>query len=398
MMKNIAIVAPTFPVLSETFIRTEVESIQESGYQVMVFTFKKNKEKTKTRYPVHTIGDHFHLPFLKSLTPKRIKNCWQFINEQQSLPKRSLFFYSLKLAAQLVEHNIHHVHAHFCQHTAAHAIAAAKLAGITVSFVGHGHDVNETPFDITTKIKHADLVIAVCQFMADKFNQYHHGNIKVLHCGVKTSLFTPQLRPASPSFRFVFVGRLIESKGLTYLISSLQPLINNYHFSLDIIGDGELAESLHEQVQSLGLCAHINFLGAKPHHWITQNLPYYDCLIAPFCVAKSGSVDTGPLVLKEAMSVSVPVITTDLPGCQEIVSAGTGYIVEQNNVEQLTHAISDFVSLSPSERLTMGLNARTAVLENFDAHKQALTLCRWIETLPPPSSQPLLSTPHYTPE
>ncbi|MEZ8096574.1 glycosyltransferase [Photobacterium swingsii] len=403
-MKNIAIVAPTFPVLSETFIRTEVESIQECGYQVMVFTFQKNTientptNKQKMMYPVKKIGETFYLSFLTTLSFDKIKKCWQFINEQQSLPKRSLFFHSLKLASQLVEANIHHVHAHFSQHTAAHAIAAAKLAGITVSFVGHGHDVNETPFDIATKIKHADLVIAVCHYMADKFNHAYQGNIRVLHCGVKTALFTPQLRPISPQLKFVFVGRLIESKGLTYLLSSLKPLINQYSFSLDIIGDGELADTLKQQAHELGLSGHINFIGAKTHAWIVKHLPYYDCLVAPFCVAQSGSVDTGPLVLKEAMSVGVPVITSDLSGCKEIVTAATGYIVEQKNVEQLSRAIAQFISLAPNERLVMGMAARKKVKESFDAHKQALTLCQWIEDLPqspPPSS---FSTPRYSHE
>ncbi|PST91260.1 glycosyltransferase family 4 protein [Photobacterium jeanii] len=402
-MKSIAIIAPQFPVLSETFIRTEIDALQTCQREVTVFTFQQLATNLEFHYPVHTIGDikqenskhaiRSFKRFVAQLSATNVLRCKRFIDEQQSLPKRSLWLYSLKLAYQLAQANIQHVHAHFSQHTAAHGIAAAKLLGISASFVGHGHDVNETPFDIATKIKHADFVVAVCKEMQNKFNALYQGNIKYLHCGVKTALFkanshsglTEQYKgsisqASAPSLpiKLVFVGRLIEPKGVKYLLKSLS-LLKNSTLTLDIIGNGELISELKQQTLQLELTQQVNFLGSKPHSWLVEHLPSYDCLVAPFCVARSGSVDTGPLVLKEAMAAGLPVITTDIGGCQEIVTLDTGYIVAQKNSQQLSQALNTFCQLLPQQRAVMGYEARQRVTQHFDSEQQARNLCRWID-------------------
>ncbi|MFA0519994.1 colanic acid biosynthesis glycosyltransferase WcaL, partial [Vibrio sp. 10N.222.55.E8] len=78
------------------------------------------------------------------------------------------------------------------QHTAAHAIVAAKLLNITCSFVAHGHDVYEFAYDIQQKISSSDFVVAVCKDMLRDFKSMANGNVKLLHCGVNTQQF--QLR------------------------------------------------------------------------------------------------------------------------------------------------------------------------------------------------------------
>ena len=90
-------------------------------------------------------------------------------------------------------------------------------------------------------------------------------------------------------------------------------------------------------------------------------------------------MDTGPLVLKEAMAVGVPVITTDLMGCKEIVAPGTGLIVKQKNSQSLSHAIAEFINYSPEKRQEMRFLARLNVEHNFDALNQAKSLSNWIE-------------------
>ncbi|MEL0611480.1 colanic acid biosynthesis glycosyltransferase WcaL, partial [Vibrio echinoideorum] len=66
--------------------------------------------------------------------------------------------------------DVNHVHAHFCQHTTAHAIVAAKLLNITCSFVALGHDVYEFAYDIEHMITSSDFVVAGCKDMLTDFN------------------------------------------------------------------------------------------------------------------------------------------------------------------------------------------------------------------------------------
>ncbi|MCW8327896.1 glycosyltransferase [Photobacterium sp. SDRW27] len=385
-MKKIAFVAPTFPVLSETFIRTEIDSIQACGHKVCMMTFKKHLSAQKFKYPIYEIGQFFSLAFITRMTPRQLIQFMRFILSQKSMPKRSLFLYSIKLASQLAKLNIDHVHAHFAQHTASHSIAAAKLIGISCSFVAHGHDIYESPFDVRLKLDSSDFTVAVCNDMKQDFIKLSNNNIKLLHCGVKTTLFKPQPKLNRNNIQLVFVGRLIEAKGVSYLLRSLQGLCGKYPISIDIIGDGELAEDLRQQASELGLTPYVHFLGAKEPSWLQANLPQYDCLVAPFCSTASGLIDTGPVVLKEAMAVGLPVITTNIMGCKEIVGPNTGLLVNQKDELLLAQAIERFVSLPEEKRLEMGQLARKNIEQNFDATKQARILSGWIENISPCST------------
>ncbi|MGF1734221.1 glycosyltransferase family 4 protein [Photobacterium satsumensis] len=378
-MKKVAFIAPTYPVLSETFIQTEVDSIQSCGHEVCVLTFGKEPSSKNFNYDIVEIGSDVSLTQLLSISPTGVYKALDFVTSQQSMPKKSLFVYGLKLAMQLSELKVNHVHAHFGQHTAAHAIVAAKLLNISCSFVAHGHDVYESPFDIEKKIQASDFVVAVCKTMQDDFNNIASGDIKLLHCGVKTDLFVPEAKLGSDTLKLVFLGRLVYQKGVQDLINALIPIADELNISLDIIGKGELEQMLKRQVVQARLMSRVRFLGSKPHSWVKKNLSQYDCLVAPFCYSDSGCVDTGPLVLKEAMAVGTPVITTNIMGCKEIVSSDTGYLVNEKSVSELTESITRFAKLSLEQRKQMGEQARARVVEHFDARRQAMQLSNWIE-------------------
>ena len=378
-MKKVAFVAPTYPVLSETFIQTEVESVKACGHDVCVMTFKIENSEKQFDYDIVEIGKDVRMGKIPSINWVGFIKAVSFVSKQNSMPKRSLFVYGFKLALQLAEKDIDHVHAHFCQHTTAHAIVAAKLLNITCSFVAHGHDVYEFAYDIEHKISSSDFVVAVCKDMLTDFNNMAKGNIKLLHCGVNTNQFKLQPKTDTKLLRLVFLGRLVEQKGIHYLIDALAPIAQPLNIHLDIVGTGDMEQQLKTQVDQHGLTQNVTFLGAQPHEWVKENLPNYDSLIAPFCFSETGCVDTGPLVLKEAMAVGTPVITTNIMGCKEIVTPETGFLVNEKSVEELRDTIERFAQLSSNDKTEMGMKARTRVEQNFNSFKQAQQLSHWIE-------------------
>ncbi|NLS13439.1 colanic acid biosynthesis glycosyltransferase WcaL [Vibrio sp. SM6] len=382
-MKNVAFVAPSYPVLSETFIRTEVEAIQNCGHHVTVMAFELHPWHEPLNHEMVDLTRSNRMEMFQHISPKGLKRALRFIHSQKSLPRRSLFKYGLKLALHCAERDIHHLHAHFCQHTAAHAIVAAKLLGITVSFVAHGHDVYETAFDIKEKINACDFVVTVCQEMQKDFQHLAKKDIKLLHCGVKVdefrSLVSAKSAPRDSSLRLVFLGRLVEQKGVHYLFQALATMAQRDKIELDIVGTGEMENELKSMVIALGLSSQVRFLGAQPHAWVKRHLADYDGLVAPFCFSQTGCVDTGPLVLKEAMAVGIPVVTTTIMGCKEIVTAESGFLVPERDVEQLAQALTTFVALKPEQRIAMGQAARQRVENRFNADIQAQQLSHWIE-------------------
>ena len=72
-------------------------------------------------------------------------------------------------------------------------------------------------------------------------------------------------------------------------------------------------------------------------------------------------------VLLEACSHARPIITTNRPGCREIVDDGyNGYMIETKNQEQLDSALEKFINLSYEDKLKMGLNGRKKIEKIFD--------------------------------
>ncbi|WGW01701.1 glycosyltransferase family 4 protein [Vibrio sp. YMD68] len=418
-MKKVAFITPTYPVLSETFIQTEIDAIKQCGHRVCVLTFEIEQSQQTFDYSVVKIGAKVNAGLYKHVHLPGILDAIRFVQQQKSMPKRSLFNYGVKLALQLADLNVEHVHAHFCQHTAAHAIVAAKLLNITCSFVAHGHDVYESAYDIEQKIQASDFVVAVCKSMHSDFvsmmsdNSTHNesiknrsiknqsiknqspdskspdskspenktasAKIKLLHCGVKTDQFVLETKTRATQLRLIFLGRLVEQKGIHHLIEALAPIAKPLCIRLDIVGTGEMRNELEQKVREYKLTEDVHFLGAKPHEWVKQNLAKYDCLVAPFCFSQTGCVDTGPLVLKEAMAVGTPVITTNIMGCKEIVAPGTGFLVNEKSVDELKLSIMRFSQFSIRERTHMSQKARKHVTENFDAFLQAQQLSSWIE-------------------
>ena len=72
-------------------------------------------------------------------------------------------------------------------------------------------------------------------------------------------------------------------------------------------------------------------------------------------------------VLLEASACGRPCITTDRPGCKEIIEDGyNGYIVRQNDLDSLIEKIEKFIKLSYIDKKQLGINAREKVEKHFD--------------------------------
>lgn len=136
------------------------------------------------------------------------------------------------------------------------------------------------------------------------------GKISVLPMGVNMQKhFVPdQTVPRSPS-ELLFVGRLVEKKGLTYLLDAL-PLIlrERPDVTLTIAGFGPEEEPLRAKVSSLGLLDVVNFLGGVSQAELPPLYQRAALLVAPFVQANSGDQEGLGLVLVEAIGCGCPVL------------------------------------------------------------------------------------------
>lgn len=384
-MNTIAYLMPSFPVLSETFIGNEIRAMQAQGHQVIPFAFERNDGPAQ---PIDLmLADQLQLLIEASVaktlwqlsaSPSRLQFAMQFVNQQQGLPRRSLLWYGARLAALVEKHGCQHIHAHFGLASAATAIVAARLAGVTVSFTCHGYDIYRSPADLPLKLRAANFAVAVCDEMQrDMLALAPDAVIKRIRCGVDLEQFKSTAHNPFDQKRLLYLGRLSETKGVDRLLHALANIPARNRPKLDIVGDGPLRLPLLKKMIALDLIGYVYFLGAKSSTWFCNNHQRYSALVAPFVVTDQGVKDTGPLVIKEAMALRLPVITTDIEGCREMVCDAKGQplpiglMVKTGDHFALAAAIRQLLALPPETLREMGRSGFAHLRANFQIIDQA---------------------------
>jgi glycosyltransferase involved in cell wall biosynthesis len=129
------------------------------------------------------------------------------------------------------------------------------------------------------------------------------------------------------------VGRLVERKGLRYLIEAMPILLKDRgNLSLAIVGDGPLKETLQGQAASLGLGDKVRFLGFR------RDLRYVLQAIDVFALP---SLKEGlPITLLIVMAEGRPVVASAVDGVPTFVHHDrTGLLVPPRDPRKLAEAI-----------------------------------------------------------
>ena len=157
-----------------------------------------------------------------------------------------------------------------------------------------------------------------------------------------------------------FVGRLLEVKGIRYLIESIVELKAAIPtVKLLIVGDGPLKGSLEDYAQKLELTDQVIFAGYRSD--IPQVLNAMNVFVLP------SLREDLPLSLIEAMAMRKPVVATNVGGNPEVVIDGeTGILVPPKDATALAKAISRIL-LDEQLALRMGLSGRQRVENLFSA-------------------------------
>lgn len=158
--------------------------------------------------------------------------------------------------------------------------------------------------------------------------------------------------------KILFVGRLIERKGLTYLIDAMKRLPEDY--TLTVVGEGDLTEVLKAQAGQLGKTVaenlrgeisesnlgkaegqgRVTFTGRISAEEIKAIYATHDIFVLPAIVDSRGDTEGLGVVLIEAIAVGLPIVASNVGGIPDVVSDGeTGLLVEPKNPEALAQAI-----------------------------------------------------------
>ncbi|GIC75700.1 glycosyltransferase [Moritella sp. F3] len=382
-MKHIAIVVPEFPTASETFVVTEICALAKAGHQVTVFCFIKRDSVVTLPNNVTVIdvnmASNKQVSAFVAKHPLATTKAFKCANHQHAITTCSLLSYGAKLAYLADKFHCEHFHCHFMHCSLAYTLVAACWLEITTSSVEHGSVIYEDNDDIRYKLTACSFNIAECEDIIKNFQLLGAKHLHLLHSGVDISRFPAHPVPSHKQLELLFVGHLVEKKGIAYALEALALIAENVRPHFDIVGQGPAQNYLQHLVKKLNLTAFVRLMGYRSPHWIAQKGSDYDGFVAPFCVSADGDSDSGPVVLKEAMAMGLPVITSDVMGCRDIVTEDTGYIVASKDVLALKLAIEALIQCQNNVRDQMRLLARQRVEQYFNAQVQALRLSRLIE-------------------
>lgn len=386
-MKRLAYLLADFPVLSETFVGDEIRAMRARGHEIEIIMMRRSTGPAQQADIIlaDTGTELASLPrklaFADVALLSGVPAALAFVREQTRLPRLSLLHHAVRLARHFKATGTDHVHAHFAGGAAAHAIAAARLAGITCSFVCHGHDVYAEAEDLAVKLAYANRVVAVCNDMShDLQGICPAAHISTIPCGISVEKFKPQ-DVGEHTERIIFIGRLVPQKGIADLFTALAQIEPTKRPKLDVVGEGPLEHDLKMQAEKLGLCDSVTFLGRQTSDWFALHGPRYKALIAPFRTAPDGARDSGPMVIKEAMAMGLPVISTRYMGVKEMVTDATGWLAEPGDTTKLAEYISVVSQLEAKARTAIGRAAREHVKSRFTLPQTSGQLSRLIEAL-----------------
>jgi len=148
----------------------------------------------------------------------------------------------------------------------------------------------------------------------------NYNKISIMPMGVNMEIFCENPNIIRSKDEMLFVGRLVEKKGLRYLLSALPKILKKHPTSyLTIIGFGPEAKALKEQAKQLNIEKKVNFLGAVTQDKLVDYYQRAAVFVAPFIEAKSGDQEGLGLVLVEALGCGCPLVVSDIPACNDVI-------------------------------------------------------------------------------
>ena len=269
------------------------------------------------------------------------------------------------------------IHAHWIIPQGLCAVFANKLIGSSgppILCTSHGGDLyglSSKPMIYLKRkiIKISSALTTVSRRMKDDIGSLYINleKVHVIPMGVdlKTQFVPPARRKTTHSI--LFVGRVVEKKGLRYLVEAMPKIIAAHPKSnLVVAGDGHELDSIKNLAKERGVEEHIQFIGSVPNEDLTLLYQKSDVVVFPSIVDARGDREGFGLVLVEALGCECAVVATDLPATRDIIKDGeTALIVHHKDARKIAEKVIDLLNDSKL-RIYLGKKGRQHVLRQFD--------------------------------
>lgn len=391
---KIAYIIPIFPSLSETFILNEMLELRRRGFEIEIFSIDK-PESHVPHYGVGPLVERTHYLLDRLNSYKNMRRLLLFFYFSLTSPSgilRALSFSALHggkglrkailWAGEIREMGADRIHAHFAGLPTEIAMIASFLTGIPYSFTAHAKDLFVRPNAMKEKLENAKAVIMHCEFnrkyVLENWPVISGEKIENIHCSIDCRHFSRE-KEYTKGGRFILsVGRLVKKKGFRYLIEACARLKKSgKSFTCKIVGTGPEENFLKEIIEKEELQPEVSLLGARSGVEVKELLEEATVFVLPCVETDDGDRDSLPTVIKEAMAMEVPVVTTESGSIGELVKNGAGVCVPPRDPDSLAEAVESLFNLEEGKLREMGRVGKQVIEEDFSIQSQSGKLQRF---------------------
>jgi glycosyltransferase involved in cell wall biosynthesis len=256
--------------------------------------------------------------------------------------------YFLKLDLRIFKKEKIDLHCQFATQSAILGLMIKEYlkTNVSYSFTFHAYDIYVKNLWFNSLTANADIVFSISKYNIEYiFKHYNITDRTKVHYS-PLGVYTPKIIKTENAFDILKIGFLsyfFEMKGINYLLPAIKELKKTgLNFILNIAGDGPLKKKMISYVEQNNLKENVVFHGLIKNEKKALFFRNLDLFILP-SISKGMETDGLPVVLMEAVSYGLPVISTNISGIPEIcINDYNGYLIEQKSVEEIVNALLKF--------------------------------------------------------
>ena len=403
---RIAYLNSEYPSLSHTFIESEVRELRRLGVEIRTFSARSTNQNGRlSKAHEAAAAETFVLQsgllsLLRETLIAALVSPLGFLRaiihgQRLATPGvasrvRHLAYVvqGVRLAREMARDALQHVHVHMANNGAAIAMMACaydRRRSYSLSIHGSDEFFHVDTCALGPKVANARFVRCISNFCRAQIMAWSHPScwdrLHIVHCGVDPDLYKPSQAQRLGCLRLLTVGRLHPIKGYELLLRACALLAKEgLAWELNLVGDGPLLAHLQGLADLLGIQDRVIFSGAIGQDQIGAHFDRADVMVV------SSFMEGIPVVLMEAMSKRLAVVTTQVGGIVELVRNGIdGIYASPGSVESLANAIRP-LAMQPSEAAKFGESARDRVIEDFSVAGLGRGMLKlFTDTLSPPA-------------